>query len=80
MENVGLFNGHLVHFTAIWYTLWSFTVGGGRSVYFSRFGYVALRNIWQPWLGNLNPVLLTLSEFKLCKTDSFTLLVFSNCS
>jgi hypothetical protein len=41
MEDVGIFNGHLVYFTAIWYILWLFGV-------FSPFWYVVPRKIWQP--------------------------------
>jgi hypothetical protein len=34
MEDFGIFNGHLVYFTAIWHTLWPL----GCLVYFFRFG------------------------------------------
>jgi hypothetical protein len=37
-EVVGLFYGHLVYFTVIWYILWQFGVFVGYLVYFSRFG------------------------------------------
>jgi hypothetical protein len=49
MENVGIFYGNLVYFTAIWSILWPFGEFHGRLVYFSRFWYVAPRKIWQPW-------------------------------
>jgi hypothetical protein len=26
MEDVGIFYGHLIYFTAIWYTLWTFAI------------------------------------------------------
>jgi hypothetical protein len=38
MEDVGLFYGHLVHFTVFCYILWTFGIGRGNLVYFSRFG------------------------------------------
>jgi hypothetical protein len=44
-EYVGIFNGLLVYFTAIWYIssiLWSF----GN---FFQFWYFVPREIWQPW-------------------------------
>jgi hypothetical protein len=49
MEDVGLFYGHLVYFTAIWYTyivaiwyiLWLFGI-------FTPFWYAVPRKIWQP--------------------------------
>jgi hypothetical protein len=50
MKDVGMFNGHLVYFTAIGYTLWTLGVLCGNLVYFSPFWYVVLRKIWQPWL------------------------------
>jgi hypothetical protein len=42
MEVVGLFYGHLVYFTAIWYILLLFGI-------FSPFWYVVPRKIWQLW-------------------------------
>jgi hypothetical protein len=38
----GIFNYHLVYFTAIWHSLWSFAT-------FFSFWYVVARKIWQPW-------------------------------
>jgi hypothetical protein len=38
MEDVGLFYGHLVCFTAMWYILWPFGIFYGYLVYFSRLG------------------------------------------
>jgi ABC-type spermidine/putrescine transport system permease subunit II len=40
MEDVGIFYGHLVYFTAIWYTLWTYGIFCGNLVYFSPFCYV----------------------------------------
>jgi hypothetical protein len=41
MEDVGIFHGHLVNFTAIWYILWTFGI-------FFTFWYLVPRKIWQP--------------------------------
>jgi hypothetical protein len=49
MEDVGIFYGHLVYFTAIWYISWPFGVFYFYLVYFSLFWYVVPRKIWQPW-------------------------------
>jgi hypothetical protein len=39
MEDVGIFYGHLVHFTVFCYILWTFGIASGNLVYiFSRFG------------------------------------------
>jgi hypothetical protein len=38
MEDVDIFYGHLVSFTAIGYILWTFGIFCGNLVYFSRFG------------------------------------------
>jgi hypothetical protein len=38
MEDVGIFYGPMVYFTATWYILWSFGIFYGCSVYFPRFG------------------------------------------
>jgi hypothetical protein len=38
MEDIGIFYGHLVHFTAFCYILWTFGIVRGNLVYFSRFG------------------------------------------
>jgi hypothetical protein len=34
MEDVGIFCGHLVNFTGIWHTLWTFGIFCGNLVYF----------------------------------------------
>jgi hypothetical protein len=52
MEDVGIFYGLLVYFTAIWYILWPFGILVGYWVYFLPFGYVVARKIWQPWLSS----------------------------
>jgi hypothetical protein len=38
MEDVGIFYGHLVYFTASWYILWTYGTICGHLVYFSLFG------------------------------------------
>jgi hypothetical protein len=38
VEDVGIFYGHLVHFTVFWYILLTFGIVCGNLVYFSRFG------------------------------------------
>jgi hypothetical protein len=38
MEDVGIFYGHLVHFTVSCYIFWTFGIVRGDLVYFSRFG------------------------------------------
>jgi hypothetical protein len=40
MKDDGIFYGHLVYFTAIWYILWSFGLVSGQLVCFSSFWYV----------------------------------------
>jgi hypothetical protein len=43
MEDFGKFYGHLVYFTAIWYSSWLFGT-------FFQFWYVVTKKIWQPWV------------------------------
>jgi hypothetical protein len=38
MEDVGIFDGHLVHLAVFWYILWTFGICCVKLVYFSRFG------------------------------------------
>jgi hypothetical protein len=38
LKDVGLFYGHLVYFTDIWYISWPFGILCDTLVYFSRFG------------------------------------------
>jgi hypothetical protein len=38
MQDIGIFDGHLVHFTVYCYILWTLGVARGNLVYFSRFG------------------------------------------
>jgi hypothetical protein len=49
MEDVGLYLGHVVYFTAIWYIVWPFSVFYGYLVNVFPFWYVVPRNIWQPF-------------------------------
>jgi hypothetical protein len=81
MENVGIFYVHVVYFTAIWYTLWTFGIFCGNLVYFvvyfSRFGMlykeksgnpdVYLQRELVPWLIRL----LLLLEWKRMSKKSF---------
>jgi hypothetical protein len=39
MEDVGIFYGHLVHFTVFCYILWTFGIVLGNLIYFSPFWY-----------------------------------------
>jgi hypothetical protein len=50
MEDVGIFYGHLVHFTVFCYIIWTFGKVRRNLVYFSLFWYFVPRQIWQPWL------------------------------
>jgi hypothetical protein len=43
IEDVRIFYGHLVYFTAIWSVLWPFGILYGYLVYFSPFWYVVPR-------------------------------------
>jgi hypothetical protein len=45
LEDVGIFYGRLVYFTAICEMLWPFDTVSFNLVYFTRFG----KKIWQPW-------------------------------
>jgi hypothetical protein len=45
MEDVGVFYGHLVQFTAICYILWTFGKVSGNLVYFYRFGTFYQKNL-----------------------------------
>jgi hypothetical protein len=48
MEDVGIFYGHLVHFTVFCYILLTFGKVHGNLVYFIPFWYFEPRKIWQP--------------------------------
>jgi hypothetical protein len=48
MEDVSIFYSNLVHFTAIWYTLWTLSIVYGIVVHIFTVWYVAPRKIWQP--------------------------------
>jgi hypothetical protein len=50
MVNVGIFYNHLEYFMAIWYNLWPFDKVCGHLIYFSQFGMLGPRKIWQPWV------------------------------
>jgi hypothetical protein len=55
MENIGIFNDHLVYFTAIGNILWPFDIFCAHLVYFPGFGtYFVPRKIWQPCLRRAN--------------------------
>jgi hypothetical protein len=43
MEDVGIFYGHFVYFTAKWHNIWTFGTLCGHLVYFTPFWYVASR-------------------------------------
>jgi hypothetical protein len=43
MEDVGIFYGHLVHFTVFCYILWTFGIVRGNLVYFPPFWYVSTK-------------------------------------
>jgi hypothetical protein len=45
MEDVGIFYGHLVHFTAFGYILWPFSIFFGHLVYFSVLVYCTKKNL-----------------------------------
>jgi hypothetical protein len=45
---VCIFYDHLEYFTAIWYNLWLFGMVCGDLEYFSHFGMLGPRKIWQP--------------------------------
>jgi hypothetical protein len=47
IEYVGIFYGHLVYFTTLWYILWPFGIFYGHLVYISPLWYVLPRKIWQ---------------------------------
>jgi hypothetical protein len=51
MEDVRIFYGHFVNFSAIWYILWTFGIISPVLIYFSPFWCFAPRKIWQPWTG-----------------------------
>jgi hypothetical protein len=50
MGDVGIFYGHLVHFTVFCYILWTFGIVRGNLVYVFPFWYFLPREIWQPRL------------------------------
>jgi hypothetical protein len=48
MEDVGMFYGHVVHFTVFCYILLTYGKVCGNLVYFIPFWYFVPRKIWQP--------------------------------
>jgi hypothetical protein len=48
LEDVGVFYGHLVHFTVVCDILWTFGIVSGNLVHFFPFWYFVRRKIWQP--------------------------------
>jgi hypothetical protein len=48
MEDVGIFYGHLVHFTVFCYILWTFGIVREKFGIFFPFWYFVRRKIWQP--------------------------------
>jgi hypothetical protein len=52
MEDVGIFYGHLVHFTVFCYILWTFGIVRGNLVYFSRFGILYQEQSGYPGLNH----------------------------
>jgi hypothetical protein len=48
MANVGIFYDHLEYFMDIWYNLWLVGIVCGHLLYFSQFGMLGPRKIWQP--------------------------------
>jgi hypothetical protein len=59
MEDVGMFHGHLVHFTVFCYILWTFGLNRGNLVYFSRFGVLYQEKSGNP---DLEPILRFLNS------------------
>jgi hypothetical protein len=66
MEDVGIFYGHLVHFTVFCYILWTFGIVRGNLVYVSRFGILYKEKSGNPaW----NPLANQSSFLKTNKAD-----------
>jgi hypothetical protein len=49
MEDVGIFNEHLVHFMVFCYILWTLGIVCSNLVYISRYYIFVPRKIWQPY-------------------------------
>jgi hypothetical protein len=56
MEDVGIFYGHLVHFTVFCYILWTFGIVRGNLVHFSRFGILYQEKSGSPGFFNVDLV------------------------
>jgi hypothetical protein len=52
MEDVGIFYGHLVHFTVFCYILCTFGIDHGNLVYFSHFGILYEEKSGNQWSGS----------------------------
>jgi hypothetical protein len=48
MEDVGIYYGHLVHFTIFCYIVWVVGIGGGNFVYFSVLVFCTKKNLATP--------------------------------
>jgi hypothetical protein len=67
MEYVGIFCGHLVHFTVFCYILRTFGKVCGNLVHFYPFWYFVPRKIWQPCFRK--PSRTINSDFSLCRSE-----------
>jgi hypothetical protein len=74
MENAGIFYGHLVYVTVIWYMLRPFGLCYGHLVYFVFIWYLVQRQIWQP----CTPVKVIDSVAQILLTEKFLWLSKSN--
>jgi hypothetical protein len=71
MEDVGMFNVHLVHFTAMSHILLIFGIFHGYLV-FSPFWYVIARKMWQPWFYRLLGNDFQCSIFLFVESEAFS--------
>jgi hypothetical protein len=67
MKNLGLFNDHLVYFTAIGNIYWPFRIFCGDLVYFPCFDIFYQEKIWQPC--NLVALISTQSPINLVSLE-----------
>jgi hypothetical protein len=63
MEDVGIFYGLLVYFTAIWYILWTCGIFYGYLVHFPRFGMLRHKKSGSP--------AMKFVQWQQCLRDSF---------
>jgi hypothetical protein len=54
MEEVGIFDGHLVHFTVFCYILWTFGIVRGNLVYFPVWIFCTKKNLANPGMYDTN--------------------------